>query len=122
MDGASAFTEAYADALMMKARFEVAFEPDFRQEIADTWPRQLDDSAARRDWGWKPDFDVDDMTVDMLAELAAAAGAFGRAQRRTRSGICEAPPSRSSRGRGPSAASAGGARSGRACARQWSNW
>jgi nucleoside-diphosphate-sugar epimerase len=40
-----------------------------RQAIADSWPRSLDDGAAREDWGWKPRFDVAAMTADMLARL-----------------------------------------------------
>jgi len=40
-----------------------------RQSIADSWPRSLDDSAAREDWGWRPQFDLPAMTVDMLARL-----------------------------------------------------
>ncbi len=50
-------------------RFEVLYQPDFRQAIADSWPRSIDDSAARTEWGWKPDFDLAAMTVDMLARL-----------------------------------------------------
>lgn len=49
--------------------FEVTYEPDFRQEIADTWPSSIDDSMARREWGWEPDWDLDSMTVDMLEKL-----------------------------------------------------
>jgi len=49
--------------------FTIDYAPDFRQEIAATWPQRLDDSAARRDWGWRPVFDLDGMTVDMLANL-----------------------------------------------------
>jgi threonine 3-dehydrogenase len=49
--------------------FEMAYAPDFRQAIAETWPRVLDDSIARRDWGWAPHYDVDAMTADMLASL-----------------------------------------------------
>ena len=43
--------------------------PDFRQKIATSWPRCLDDSNARRDWGWTPEFDIDSMTTDMLQAL-----------------------------------------------------
>lgn len=49
--------------------FTCTYKPDFRQKIADTWPRSLDDSKARADWGWNPDYDLDKMTVDMLANL-----------------------------------------------------
>jgi nucleoside-diphosphate-sugar epimerase len=50
--------------------FECTFEPDFRQEIADTWPNSIDDTAAREEWGWKPDFDLEAMTKDMLDVLS----------------------------------------------------
>ncbi len=49
--------------------FEVEYAPDFRQKIADSWPRSIDDSAARREWGWKPDYDLAAMTADMLDKL-----------------------------------------------------
>lgn len=42
--------------------FEVSYEPDFRQKIADSWPNSIDDSYAREEWGWKPDYDLDAMT------------------------------------------------------------
>lgn len=49
--------------------FEITYEPDFRQAIADSWPNSIDDSAAREEWGWKPDFDLDAMTRDMLSAI-----------------------------------------------------
>jgi nucleoside-diphosphate-sugar epimerase len=49
--------------------FEVDYEPDYRQAIADTWPMGVDDSAAREEWGWEPDWDLDAMTADMLDRL-----------------------------------------------------
>jgi nucleoside-diphosphate-sugar epimerase len=49
--------------------FECRYEPDFRQAIADSWPASIDDSAARAEWGWKPNYDLAAMTVDMLAAL-----------------------------------------------------
>lgn len=49
--------------------FVCEYQPDFRQAIADSWPRSLDDSAARREWGWKPQYDLASMTVDMLDKL-----------------------------------------------------
>uniref|UniRef100_A0A7S2RLJ2 L-threonine 3-dehydrogenase, mitochondrial n=1 Tax=Mucochytrium quahogii TaxID=96639 RepID=A0A7S2RLJ2_9STRA len=42
---------------------------DFRQVIADTWPKSINDDLARKDWGWKPDYDIDGMTKDMLGKL-----------------------------------------------------
>jgi nucleoside-diphosphate-sugar epimerase len=53
--------------------FEMRCEPDFRQQIAEGWPRSIDDSVARRDWNWAPRFELDDMVEDMLANLRIAA-------------------------------------------------
>jgi nucleoside-diphosphate-sugar epimerase len=49
--------------------FSVEYRPDSRQKIADSWPMSLDDSEARRDWGWSPDYDLERMVEDMLARL-----------------------------------------------------
>ena len=49
--------------------FTCTYEPDFRQAIADSWPDSIDDSVAREEWGWKPDFDLAKMTKDMLTVL-----------------------------------------------------
>lgn len=54
--------------------FKVHYRPDFRQDIAVTWPRTIDDSAARRDWGWQPDYDIQNMTADMLYQLRKQLG------------------------------------------------
>jgi nucleoside-diphosphate-sugar epimerase len=49
--------------------FRIDYQPDFRQDIADTWPKSIDDSFAQDDWGWKPKFDLDQMTDTMLASI-----------------------------------------------------
>ncbi len=49
--------------------FEIDYQPDFRQAIADSWTNSIDDSAAREDWGWKPTFDLASMTKDMIHHL-----------------------------------------------------
>ncbi|MGB4958738.1 MAG: NAD-dependent epimerase/dehydratase family protein [Saprospiraceae bacterium] len=49
--------------------FTISYHPDFRQQIASSWSESIDDSHARRDWGWHPDFDLASMTVDMLDHL-----------------------------------------------------
>ena len=49
--------------------FSLQCEPDFRQAIANSWPRSIDDSAAQADWGWQPSYDLDAMVADMLANL-----------------------------------------------------
>ncbi len=51
--------------------FSISYQPDFRQAIADSWPDSIDDSAAREDWGWKPEFDLTATTVEMLTRLKA---------------------------------------------------
>jgi len=51
--------------------FVVEYKPDFRQAIADSWPNSIDDSAAREEWGWKPSYNLDAMTRDMLKNLTA---------------------------------------------------
>jgi len=50
--------------------FTCEYKPDSRQEIADSWPRSLDDSAARKEWGWKPKYDLASMAKDMLEKLS----------------------------------------------------
>ena len=51
--------------------FKMHYEVDsLRQAIADSWPNKLDDTCARMEWGWKPEYDLDAMTADMLQKLA----------------------------------------------------
>jgi nucleoside-diphosphate-sugar epimerase len=55
--------------------FTVTYRPDpAKQAIADSWPKTIDDSAARRDWGWQPGYDLATMTTDMLEKLAERKG------------------------------------------------
>lgn len=49
--------------------FSITYEPDFRQKIANSWPASIDDAEARKDWGWKHQFDLETMTKDMLEHL-----------------------------------------------------
>jgi nucleoside-diphosphate-sugar epimerase len=57
--------------------FKLDYKPDYRQQIADSWPKSIDDSKASQDWGWKPEFDLARMTTDMLMNLDANAGSEG---------------------------------------------
>lgn len=50
--------------------FTIDYAPDFRQAIADSWPASIDDSVARKDWGWQHDYDMEKMTMVMLENLA----------------------------------------------------
>lgn len=49
--------------------FKCTFSPDERQKIADSWPKTIDDSKARNDWGWKHQFDLDKITIEMIKNL-----------------------------------------------------
>ena len=53
--------------------FECEYQPDFRQKIADSWPMSIDDGVAREEWGWKPTYDLADMTKDMIEKLTERA-------------------------------------------------
>lgn len=57
--------------------FKLDFKSDYRQQIADSWPKSIDDSRANEDWGWKPAFDLEKMTADMLMNLDADAATAG---------------------------------------------
>lgn len=50
--------------------FIISYHPDFRQQIADSWPKSIDDSQARKDWGWKPNYSLEEMTRDMIKNLS----------------------------------------------------
>ncbi|MDE3125673.1 MAG: NAD-dependent epimerase/dehydratase family protein [Bacteroidota bacterium] len=49
--------------------FTIQYAPDYRQAIANSWPQSIDDTAARRDWNWKPDFNLELMTAEMITNL-----------------------------------------------------
>ncbi|MGV3766410.1 MAG: NAD-dependent epimerase/dehydratase family protein [Chitinophagaceae bacterium] len=49
--------------------FEISYKPDYRQQIADSWPQSIDDAVARKDWGWNHEFGLEKMTEDMLQNL-----------------------------------------------------
>jgi nucleoside-diphosphate-sugar epimerase len=50
--------------------FRCEYKPDFRQKIADSWPMSIDDSVARKEWGWKPTYNLATMTRDMIEKLS----------------------------------------------------
>lgn len=52
--------------------FPISYKPDFRQAIADSWPDAIDDSQAREDWGWAPQYDLKAMVKDIIAHLPSA--------------------------------------------------
>ena len=49
--------------------FTITYNPDSRQQIADSWPESIDAGEAAKDWGWKPDYDLKSMTNDMMKNL-----------------------------------------------------
>jgi len=51
--------------------FQLDYKPDFRQNIADSWPASIDDSCARNEWNWEPEFTLETMTKDMIERLTA---------------------------------------------------
>jgi nucleoside-diphosphate-sugar epimerase len=63
--------EIYDCIKMHQPDFKIKYEPDFRQSIADSWPKSIDDSAAQNDWGWKAKFDLTKMSAEILTKLPA---------------------------------------------------
>lgn len=49
--------------------FSIDYQPDYRQAIAESWPQSIDDSVARKDWGWKPEYDLSRMAEDMIKNI-----------------------------------------------------
>ena len=52
-----------------KKNFQIEYNHDYRQKIADTWPQRIDDSHARNDWGWKENFNLEEMTKEIILNL-----------------------------------------------------
>ena len=68
--GAISFTaQELAEELNKHIHVSVTYKPDHRQKIADSWPESIDDSVARKDWGWKHEFDLSKMTKEMIKQL-----------------------------------------------------
>jgi len=65
--------------------FTCTYAPDYRQQIADSWPQSIDDTPAREDWDWQPDFDLDAMVYDMLTSVARRLGHMSLLDRLSRS-------------------------------------
>lgn len=69
--GAMSFSaKELADAVAKRVPgFEIEYKPDYRQDIANTWPMSIDDSAAREEWGWNPTYNLDSMSDDMISAI-----------------------------------------------------
>lgn len=73
ISGMSFSPEQIGNAIRQEiAGFTLDYAPDYRNEIAANWPESIDDSAARNDWGWQPDFDLNRMVGNMLSHLRPA--------------------------------------------------
>jgi len=66
-------SEIYQEIRKTYADFSISFTPDHRQQIANSWPRTIDDTRAKMDWNWKPSFNLEAMVLDMLAHLPKTA-------------------------------------------------
>lgn len=61
--------EQLVAALKKQLDFTVEYQPDERQQIAESWPRSIDDSQARNDWQWQPEYDLEKMVATMVEKL-----------------------------------------------------
>jgi len=57
--------------LFRAKQLKMIYKPDLRDSIAAGWPAALEDSAARRDWGWKPNYEMEALVKDMLVKIEA---------------------------------------------------
>lgn len=62
-------SEIAAEIKKQMPDFTIEYQPDFRQQIAETWPQSIDDKEAKEDWQWKPAYDLARMTKEMLANV-----------------------------------------------------
>lgn len=70
ISGVSLNPEELAESIKrIYPRFQITYQPDFRQAIADSWPMSINDSCAKKDWGWGPTYDLELMTEDMIKNL-----------------------------------------------------
>ncbi|HRO76295.1 MAG TPA: NAD-dependent epimerase/dehydratase family protein [Crocinitomicaceae bacterium] len=69
LGGISFTPKQLADAIAKKIPFTISYAPDFRQEIANSWPGSIDDTYAQTDWNWKLEYDLDKMVAVMLENV-----------------------------------------------------
>lgn len=62
--------EIAAEIKKIIPEFEITYQPDFRQKIAESWPSSIDDSFAQNDWDWKMEYDLRKMSEDMIKQLS----------------------------------------------------
>lgn len=62
--------ELYEEILKHKPDFKISYSPDERDGFAQSWPKSINDDRAREDWGWQPDYRLEDMVSDMLKQLS----------------------------------------------------
>ena len=62
-------SEIYNEIKKSYPNFKIEYNPDFRQKIADKWPKSIDDKESRNDWGWTPKYNLSSMTLEMLEKL-----------------------------------------------------
>jgi nucleoside-diphosphate-sugar epimerase len=69
--GVSFTAEELANEITVRLpNFVCSYEPDIRQKYADSWPSMIDDSQAQNDWGWEPQFGLEQLVEEMLENLS----------------------------------------------------